>query len=225
MRALQPVDSGAPPFEIANSELRSGRSSSDIASHASSSGLATASPTTVIDCTPSSATVRHTRAGIERARHQHHPRPAEEPHERRPLRGRVHQRRQRHVGEVDAHPIGQLRRRRHLALHPHRVAAAEAREERVALAPHDALGHPGGAAGVHHVVVVVAAIAAGRAIAATRRPAPRRSRSPVTSDQPHVRHVRAAPRRSRRGAAGRAARRPSRCRGGGTRARRRRSGG
>ena len=63
MRALHPVDSGAPPFEIANSELRSGRSSSGIASQASSSGLATASPTTVIDCTPSSATVRHTRAG------------------------------------------------------------------------------------------------------------------------------------------------------------------
>ena len=74
MRALQPVDSGAPPFEIANSELRSGRSSSGIASHASSSGLATASPTTVIglhallgDRAP------HPRR-IERARHQHHPR-------------------------------------------------------------------------------------------------------------------------------------------------------
>ena len=63
MRALQPVDSGAPPLEIANSELRSGRSSSGIASQASSRGLATASPTTVTDCTPSSATVRHTRAG------------------------------------------------------------------------------------------------------------------------------------------------------------------
>ena len=63
MRALHPVDSGAPPFEIANSDPRSGRSSSAMASQASSRGLATASPTTVTDCTPSSAMVRHTRAG------------------------------------------------------------------------------------------------------------------------------------------------------------------
>src|SRR6187399_126884 len=34
IRALQLVDSGAPPFEIENRELRSGRSSSGMASHA-----------------------------------------------------------------------------------------------------------------------------------------------------------------------------------------------
>ena len=63
MRALQPVDIGAPPFEIENSVDTSGRSAAGIASHASSSGLATASPTTVSRLTPSSAIVRHTRAG------------------------------------------------------------------------------------------------------------------------------------------------------------------
>ena len=63
MRALQPVDIGAPPLEIENSDDTSGRSSSAMASHASSSGLATASPTTVRRFTPSSAIVRHTLAG------------------------------------------------------------------------------------------------------------------------------------------------------------------
>ena len=63
IRALQPVDIGAPPLEMENRPDTSGRSASAIASHASRSGLATASPTTVIELTPSASIVRQTRSG------------------------------------------------------------------------------------------------------------------------------------------------------------------
>ena len=179
-RALQPADIGAPPLEIENSAETSGRSARPWPPSASSSGLATASPTTVIELHALGRDVRHTRSGSSEPSHQHHRAAGEEPHERRPLGGGVHQRRERQVGEPST-PMrsGSSSGDAHLALEAHRVAAAEAGEERVLLPPHDALGQAGGAAGVHDVVVVAAAVAARRSVGRRRGRGRPRSSGPV----------------------------------------------
>ena len=61
MRALQPADIGAPPFDIEYTVETSQRPG--LASHASSRGLATASPTIVRTLTPSSSIADHTASG------------------------------------------------------------------------------------------------------------------------------------------------------------------
>ncbi len=60
-----------------------------------------ASPTTVVVETFSASIVRHTTDGIEGPGVQHHLGPAEQPHERHPLRRGVHQGRKGVEGEVE----------------------------------------------------------------------------------------------------------------------------
>ena len=80
-----------------------------------------------------------------------------------PLAGGVHQRRDAQVGELEVGDVvGQLLGPGHRR-HAHRVAAAEAGEERVLVAPQHALGLPRRATRVEEVVVVAAAFGHGRA--------------------------------------------------------------
>ena len=147
----------APEEMIPTSDERSQRPGS--ASRAASIGRAKGSPTMTRPLTFSRSTVSSSSTGSKRRPESRTTRPPSLRHShRREAPGAVHQRTRREEGapgselaELAAHALDAGR----LVVAPE--APGVQAGEQVVLAPHDALGHPGGPAGVEHDQVVAAA--------------------------------------------------------------------